>query len=118
MSGGRLRALIAVLVALAALLWLRHHFSPEARLARSLQDLARAAEEEKLLAVAQHISRRYSDERGLTYESFLGGVADLFASKVTCFASVGLASAAPAPRRGDIETTLQVGTQSSNCTLE
>jgi len=80
MTSRSTRLLAAVLALVALGLWLRQRLSPEAAVARALEATVAAVEGEKLLAVAQHISRSYSDPYDLTYESFLGSLAELFST--------------------------------------
>ena len=66
-----------MLVVLAAViviggLWLRHYLSPAAAVKRKLAATVAAFEQERMLAVMSGISRSYSDEWGLSYET-LGG---------------------------------------------
>ena len=62
---------LAVVIVVGGL-WLRHFLSPGAAVKRKLTSTVAAFESEKILAVMSGISRSYSDEWGLTYES-LGG---------------------------------------------
>ena len=71
---------VALLLAAAALAWGIRYFSDEARIRRAWKALARAVAEEKLLAVGGHVSRRYGDPYGQSYESLLGMTADLFST--------------------------------------
>lgn len=67
---------IALVVLAAAIvmggLWLRHYLSPAAAVKRKLAATVEAFEEERMLAAMSGISRAYSDEWGLSYET-LGG---------------------------------------------
>ena len=62
---------LAVVIVLGGL-WLRHYFSPGAAVKRKLAATVSAFEEERMLAVMSGISRSYSDQWGLRYET-LGG---------------------------------------------
>ena len=62
---------LAVVIVVGGL-WLRHYFSPGAAVKRRLSSTVAAFESEKMLAVMSGISRSYSDEWGLSYET-LGG---------------------------------------------
>ena len=64
--------IVLVVVIVVGGLWLRHYFSPGAAVKRRLSSTVAAFESEKMLAVMSGISRSYSDEWGLSYET-LGG---------------------------------------------
>jgi len=61
-----------VVVVVGGGLFLRHYFSPGEVVKRKLRATIDAFEEERLLAVMSGISRGYSDQWGLTYESLAG----------------------------------------------
>jgi hypothetical protein len=67
------RALIVVLVGVAAGLWLRWYLSPEQVVRRSFVAAVEAFEGERLLAVMAVFDRGYRDSWGHDYES-LGGI--------------------------------------------
>jgi hypothetical protein len=67
------RALIVVLVLVAAGLWLRWYLSPEQVIRRSLMGAVEAFENEQLLAVMSVFDRGYRDSWGHDYEA-LGGI--------------------------------------------
>lgn len=72
MKSKRTMLIMVVVVVLAGGMWLRYYFSPGAAVKRKLSSTVTAFEEEKMLALMSGISRSYSDEWGLSYES-LGG---------------------------------------------
>jgi hypothetical protein len=80
MSRRRVLVAMALVAAVAAVAWLRHHYSDEARIGRLFRDGARAVAEERLLGVAAKLKRSYTDPWGFSYESLLGTLGDLFSS--------------------------------------
>ena len=75
---GRIKLVIAAVVALGFVLWLRHYFSDEAAIARMFAAAADNVANERILGVAGNVARTYSDPYGQSYESFLGGVKTMF----------------------------------------
>lgn len=65
------RLLLLAGLAVVAVLLLKIYFSEERVIARRLKSAAAAFEAEKILPLATHFSRRYSDERGNDYETIL-----------------------------------------------
>ena len=66
------RLVLLVGLGLLAVVGLRIHYSEERVIARRLNAMAAAFDEERILALAGFVSRRYRDEENLSYETLLG----------------------------------------------
>lgn len=72
MSRGNFRILVVAVIAIAAVVGVRHYFSPGEVVKRKLVATIDAFHEERLLAVMSSISRKYSDPWGNDYELLAG----------------------------------------------
>ena len=72
MSGRVVKYGIVAILAIVAVIGVRHYFSPGEVVKRKLIATIEAFEEERLLAVMSGISRGYSDPWGLNYETLAG----------------------------------------------
>ena len=72
MSGRVVKYGIVAILAIIAVIGVRHYFSPGEVVKRKLIATIEAFEEERLLAVMSGISRSYSDPWGLNYETLAG----------------------------------------------
>ena len=68
----RTRPIIVAVVAVAAIISVRHYFSPGEVVKRKTVATIEAFEEERLLAVMSSVSRSYSDPWGHDYETLAG----------------------------------------------